>query len=89
MRWQRYEPQHDESSDEPQHEAGDAPSDEARDAPSDEARDAPSDEAGETTDAGHSTGNSLETPLTGLSGGGATHGAEGIVVGVELSKRWA
>ena len=81
MRWQRYEPQHDESSDEPQHEAGNAPSDEAGDAPSDE--------AGETTDAGHSTGNSLETPLTGLSCGGATHGAEGIVVGVELSKRWA
>lgn len=77
MRWQRYEPQHDESSDEPQHDAGD------------EAGDASSDEARETTDAGHSTGNSLETPLTGLSGGGATHGAEGIVVGVELSKRWA
>jgi hypothetical protein len=85
MRWQRYEPQHEESSDEPQHDAGD----EAGDALSDEAGNVSSDEARETTDAGHSTGNSLETPLTGLSGGGATHGAEGIVVGVELSKRWA
>jgi hypothetical protein len=65
--------------DEPQH---DEPQ---HDEPCDDA----GDDARETTDAGHSTGNFLETPLTGLSGGGATHGTEGIVVGVELSKRWA